>query len=132
MESAGKEKFDGDLLGDEHKGSFAKICEKACAAVEADYDAERTAHMSYGEYPAKEYLQHITGFRYFRIYEIARLIGVKSGVSDELIESMWDQMSPVADQWRQMGVFGPEIHVPDDASTEDKLLGLSGRDPLAF
>ena len=33
------------------------------------------------------------------------------------------------EQARQMDFFGPEVNVPMSASIQDKLLGLSGRQP---
>jgi hypothetical protein len=44
---------------------------------------------------------------------------------------MWDELSPVADEWRNLGAFPPRVAVPDDAPLQDRLLGLTGRDPNA-
>ena len=55
MEEAGKAKFDGDLLGDDPKGSFATIVEAACAAASSLDDLDRTVHCSFGDYTAREY-----------------------------------------------------------------------------
>jgi hypothetical protein len=33
------------------------------------------------------------------------------------------------EQGREMGMYGPEIAVPVDAPTLDRILGLTGRDP---
>jgi hypothetical protein len=50
---------------------------------------------------------------------------------DDLVQGMWDELSPVADQWRQYRAFRPRVAVPDDAPLRDRLLGLTGRDPSA-
>jgi len=42
-----------------------------------------------------------------------------------------DELSPHAEEWRAIGVFGPAVNVPADAPLQDRLLGLTGRDPYA-
>lgn len=131
MDAAGKTKFDGDLLGDDPKASFANYVEAACAAVQAlsADDLDRTAHLSYGDFPVREYLQHISYFRGLRVYDLSRVIGIDTKMPANLVQGLWDMLSPHADEWRTMGVFPPEVKVPEDASLQDKLLGLTGRQP---
>lgn len=88
MEEAGREKFDGDLLGDDPKRSFAAIVAGAW-------------------------------------------IGVAPDLPEELVEGIWAQISPHAEQWREIGVFPPAVAVAPDAPLLDRLLGLTGRDPAA-
>lgn len=123
------ETYAGDLLGADPKSSYRRYSERAIAAVQALDDPDRTVHLSYGDFPAREYLKHITSFRGFRAYDIARWIGASTRLSDELVQGMWDEFAPEVEAWRQMGVFGPAIPVPDDAPLQDRLLGLVGRDP---
>lgn len=131
MEEADKSKYDGDLLGDDPKGNFAALVEAACQAVAKDYDPERLTHLTYGDFPAKEYLRHITSFRFFRIYDISKLIGILPKIPEDMVQAMWDQTRPSVEEWRKMGVYGPEIKVAGDASLEDRLMGLVGREPAA-
>jgi uncharacterized protein (TIGR03086 family) len=131
MDEVGREKFKGDLLGDDPKGSFAAIVEKACAAAAALDDPERTVHCSFGDFPAREYFWQINNFRALRANDIARVIGVDPQLPDELVQGVWDEISPHAEEWRQIGVFGPAVPVPEDALLQDRLLGLTGRDPKA-
>src|SRR6267378_3486293 len=42
MAEVGQESFKGDLLGDDPKGNFAAIVDKACAAAERLDDLDRT------------------------------------------------------------------------------------------
>ena len=63
-------------------------------------------HLSYGDYPAREYLKHITSFRGLRVYDIAKFIGADTTMPDDLVQGLWDEIAPDAEQWRQMGVFG--------------------------
>src|SRR4030088_2960561 len=62
-EEAGKDNFQGDVLGDDPKGSFAAIVEKAVAAAQALDDLERTVHCSFGDYSARGYLHQANMFR---------------------------------------------------------------------
>ncbi len=121
-------KYDGDLLGNDPKASYQQLAAAAMAAAETA-DLDKTVHLSYGEWPCREYFKHITSFRGFRVYDIAKLIGADTKLPDRLVQGMWDEIKPEVDNWRQMKIFGPAINVPADASLQDKLLGMCGRQP---
>lgn len=129
MDEAGKHQFDGDLLGDDPKAAFASIVNRACTAAAELDDLDRTVHCSFGDYKAREYLWQINGFRGLRAWDIAKVIGVEPNLSDELVQGLWDELSPHADEWRTYGVFPAAVPVPDDAPLLDRLLGITGRDP---
>ena len=59
------------------------------------------------------------------------MIGIDATIPPELVQGLWDELSLVADQWRQYGAFPPRVEVPDDAPIQDRLLGPTGRDPSA-
>jgi uncharacterized protein (TIGR03086 family) len=131
MDEAGSDTFKGDLLGDDPQGAFAAIVEKACAAALTLEDLDRTVHCSFGDYPARDYFWQINMFRGLRAHDIAKVIGVDAGLPDELVQGIWDEISPHAEEWRAIGVFPPAVPVPDDAPLLNRLLGLTGRDPNA-
>ena len=131
MDEAGKENHKGDLLGDDPKGNFGRIVEKACTAARELTDLERTVHCSFGDFSARDYLTQTTMFRGMRAHDIARVIGVEPNLPAELVQGLWDEISPQAEAWREIGVFPARVPVPDDAPLLDRLLGLTGRDPHA-
>jgi hypothetical protein len=110
---------------------YRAISEKAVAAALNLDDLDRVVHLSYGDYPARDYLKHITSFRGFRAYDIARWIGVSTALPEELVQGMWDELEPEMDAWRQWGVYSAEVAVASDAPLQDRLLGRAGRDPSA-
>ena len=122
-------KYDGDLLDDHPKLNFASIVETAMLAVEGFGDLERTVHLSYGDFSARDYLKHITSFRGLRVYDIAKFIGASTAMPPDLVQGLWDEIAPDAEAWRAMGVFGAVVPVPEDAPLQDRLLGLTGRQP---
>jgi uncharacterized protein (TIGR03086 family) len=119
----------GDLLGDHPKLNFASIVETAVIAVRAFDDPDRIVHLSYGDWPAREYLKHITSFRGLRAHDIGRFIGADTTLPSELVQGLWDEIAPSAEEWRKLGVYGPAVSVPEDAPLQDRLLGLTGRPP---
>lgn len=130
MDEVGKDKYkDEDLLGDNPKKRFAKIVGKATAAAKAFNDLDMTAHLSFGDFKAREYFWQINMFRALRARDIAKLIGANDKLPEDLVQGVWDEVSPHAEEWRKMGVFGPKVGVPDNASLQDQLLGLTGRQP---
>jgi hypothetical protein len=50
-------------------------------------------------------------------------------LSDDLIQGVWDEVSPHAEEWRTIGVYPAAVPVRSDAPLLDRLLGLTGRDP---
>lgn len=129
MAEVGTERFRGDLLGDDPQGSFSALVEAACAAAEALDDPELVAHCSFGDFPAREYLWQVNGFRGLRAHDLAVVIGADPILPDDLVRGLWEEIEPHAEEWRQIGIFGPAVPVPADAPLQDRLLGLTGRQP---
>src|ERR1700737_3232898 len=132
MAEAGADNFKGDLLGTEPKLRFAEIVERACAAATELDDLDRTVHTSFGDFPARAYLWQINMFRGLRAHDIAKVIGADFEVPAALVQGIWDEISPHAEEWRAIGVFPPAVAVPDGAPLLDRLLALTGRDPKAL
>jgi hypothetical protein len=131
MDEVGRDAFKGDLLGDDPKASFAAIVDQACAAAVALDDPDRTVHCSFGDFTARQYFWQINMFRGLRARDIGRVIGSEPELPADLIQGLWDEISPNAEQWRAIGVFPAAVQVPADAPLLDRLLGLTGRDPYA-
>ena len=129
MDEAGTDRFDGDLLGADPVGRFTALVESACAAAQALDDPQRTVHCSFGDFPAQHYLWQVNMFRGLRANDIAAAIGADPTLPDALVAGLWEELAPNAEEWRAMGIFGPAVPVPDDASAQDRLLGLTGRQP---
>ncbi|MDQ6877646.1 MAG: TIGR03086 family protein [Candidatus Dormibacteraeota bacterium] len=129
MDEVGREKFKGDLLGDDPHGRFAEIVDKACAAASELADLDRIVHTSFGDFSAREYFWQINMFRALRARDIAKVIGADITLPDDLVQGIWDEISPKADEYRQIGVFPAAVPVAQDAPLLDRLLGLTGRDP---
>jgi uncharacterized protein (TIGR03086 family) len=132
MAEAGLDKFKGDLLGDEPKRRFAEIVEKACAAATKLDDLDRTVHCSFGDFPARGYFWQTNMFRGLRAHDIAKVIGIEFEVPAALVQGIWEEISPHAEEWRAIGVFQAAVAVPDGAPLLDRLLALTGRDPKAL
>lgn len=120
--------YEGLLTATDVQANFTKYNQRAIDAVADFSDLQRTAHLSYGDFPARDYLQHIITFRAFRSYDIAKLIGADTTMDDDFVQALFDEFTPVIEGYRQMGVFPPALEVPDDASPQAKLLAMVGRD----
>jgi hypothetical protein len=100
----------------------------AIDSVRGFTDLERIVHLSYGDFAAKDYLQHIISYRAFRSYDIAKMIGADTTMADDLVQGLLEEFTPVIESYRQMGVFPPAKDVAHDASPQARLLALVGRD----
>lgn len=132
MDEVGRDQHQGNLLGDnrdDHAGYFTAYVEEACAAAEQVTDLEATAHLSFGDFTVRQYFWQITNFRALRAHDIAKAVGQDHELPADLVQGVWEQILPHAEEWRAYGVFPPAVPVPEDAPLQDRLLGLTGRQP---
>ena len=132
MDEIGRDKFQGDLLGDDPKTSFGAIAATAIDAIHNLADPEPTVHCSYADYAPHEYFRDISSYYGMSAYDIPKAIGIDPTLPPALVEGLWEQSVPMAEEWRAMGIIGPKVDVPDDAPLQERLLGLSGRQPYGI
>jgi hypothetical protein len=116
------------LPTEELQTNFATYNQRSIAAVRDLSDLDRIVHLSYGDFPAREYLQHNVSVRAFWSYDMAKLIGADTTMADDYVQALMDEFSPVIEGYRQMGLFPPAIEVANDASLQTKLLAMVGRE----
>ena len=112
---------------DQIKQTYAKNNAAAIEKVRSWTDLDRTVHLSYGDFSADDYLQHIISFRWLRCYDIAKLIGVDTKLPADFVQALWDEFGPVIGAYRKMGVFPAAVVVPKNSDLQTKLLALVGR-----
>lgn len=116
----------GDLLGADPVAGYDRVNDAATAAVQAHTDLDAVAHLSYGDFPVREYFVHVAVYRAFQAWQIARHLGIDYSLPSELVEGLWEHVGPQVDAFRQMGVFPAEIEVPADADSQTRLLARVG------
>ncbi len=119
-------RHDGDLLGEDPIASYDEINDVATDAATRELNPAAIVHLSYGDFSTAEYLEHITTYRAFQAWSIAKLIGLDYSLPEPLVEGLWETLVPQIDGWRAMGVFGPEVEVPAGSDRETQLLGKVG------
>ena len=121
------EVYESLLVSENIKADYSHYNQRAVDTVSDFQDLDKICHLSYGDYPALQYLQHVISFRAFRSYDFAKLIGADDAMSADFVQALSDEFSPIIETYRQMGVFPPAIEVPNDAGPQAKLLAMVGR-----
>jgi len=116
----------GDLLGTDPIGNYDKLNDLATAAVKKPLADGQIAHLSYGDLPVADFLQHTSFYRGFQAPLIAKVAGIDFHMSDDLIDALWSAVEPQIEQLRAIHVFGPPVEAPDDADRQTLLLAMTG------
>jgi hypothetical protein len=112
MDEAGRDRFDGNLLGDDPAASFSLIVDAACAAAEACTELDRIVHCSFGPFPARAYFWQINSFRALRAHDIAKVIGADTRLPPALVQGIWDEVSPPPRSGAQWACIPPRCLCP--------------------
>ncbi|MGH9178326.1 MAG: TIGR03086 family metal-binding protein [Acidimicrobiales bacterium] len=123
------DQLDGDLLGADPVAAWQYTASPAVAAASADGALERTVHVSFGDISGREYLSQITTDHVVHAWDLARGAGGDEALDPELVAFAYEYIEPQVEGWRAAGAFGPSVDVPKSASLQDRLLGLTGRQP---
>src|SRR5207247_8533543 len=76
------------LTSEELKSNFARYNQRAIADVRGLHDLDRIVHLTYGDFPAREYLQQNVAARAFWSYDIAEVIGAALHLTDACAEAL--------------------------------------------
>lgn len=128
---AGKAMADGDpwrdhdLAGDDVVAAYDAFHDAATAAVRAG-SWSPVFRFQYGDYPAAEGFAHLSSYRAFQAWLVAKHLGIPFHLSPELLDGLDEHVVVHADEWRQWGVFPPAIEPPADADHETRVLCAVG------
>lgn len=121
------ERWSRDLLGDDPIGNYDDLNDTATeAAMREALDPASIVHFSYGDYSLAEGFVHLSVYRAFQAWLIARRVGLDFSLPDTVVEGLDEFAVPHLDEWRSMGVFPSEVAVPAGADAETVLLGRVG------
>lgn len=123
------DRFNGDLLGDDPLGNAADAAREADAAVAAPGAMERTVHLSFGDFPAGEYLGQLLVDHLVHSWDLAAAIGADRTLDAAVVSAVTGWFVPRERAYRESGAIGPRVDVPASASEQDRLIGAFGRNP---
>ena len=103
----------------------------ACAeAVKEDGVLDRTASLSRGPTPMRDYLGEMIFDHAVHAWDLERAIGFTGPpLPADMVEMLYGMATGMKDIIASSGLFAPPVEVGDDAPTLDKLVALTGRDP---
>lgn len=104
IDEVGRDRFDGDLLGDDPQASITRIAGAAMAAAREVTDGDVIVHASHGDVSTRTFLQRLTIARSLVAHYVATYLGSTAcPLPEELARPLWEVTAPEADMWRALG-----------------------------
>ena len=123
------DQFDGDVLGDDPAAAYAAAADGAIAAAKEPGAREAITHLSFGDFSGADYLAQVGSDVAIHTWDLSRATGQPGALDEGVVAAVHDFLAPQAEDWRAGGAFGPAVEVAPTASAQDRLLGLTGRNP---
>lgn len=121
------DRFDGDVLGEDPKGTWDKASAEAGTAVDEPEAMERTVHLSFGDFPGEEYTWQVFTDLLIHGWDLARGIGADDSMDPELMEACANWFDNREEIYRRGGVIAARVEVSLDADAQTVLLARFGR-----
>jgi uncharacterized protein (TIGR03086 family) len=121
------DRFDGDLLGRDPVAAWDESAAAAGAAVDDPDAMDRTVHLSFGDFPGREYAMQLMADLLVHGWDLARGIGADEQMDPELVDVCRAWFGSVADAYRSAGAVAARPPVPPDAGAQTQLLADFGR-----
>jgi len=119
--------LDGDLLGDDPVAAWHESVGPALEAIGAT-PLDSTVHLSFGDFPAEEYLWQLSADALVHSWDLARATGQDETLPAEVVDGCARWFDGVEEAYRAAGAIGPAV-VIDGADPASALLGRFGRNP---
>ncbi len=121
------DRFDGDVLGTEPKGSWRAASAQAVRAAGEAGAMARTVHLSFGDLPGREYAMQLFADHLIHAWDLARAIGADERLDAELVDACTTWFAGVEDGYRSAGAIAERPPIPQSASGQTRLLAMFGR-----
>jgi uncharacterized protein (TIGR03086 family) len=108
-------RFDGDVLGAEPKAAWTAASAAAVQAAGADGAMDRIVHLSFGDFPGREYTLQLFADHLIHAWDLARAIGADERLDPGLIVSCASWLDSVEDAYRSAGAIAARAPVRGDA-----------------
>lgn len=119
--------LEGDLLGADPHESWQRARDEELEAIAAVDSLDRLVHVSWGQIPARDYLNQVLMDHLIHAWDVARAVGADEHLDAELVDYCYGGARAMEEAIRGAGVYGDRVSVAEDADTQTKLLALLGR-----
>ncbi|HSA53111.1 MAG TPA: TIGR03086 family metal-binding protein [Yinghuangia sp.] len=123
------DRYDGDVLGDDPVRVWEGATADSRDAFHAAGALDGRVHVTGGRIAASEYGWQMISDLTVHAWDLARGIGADDRLDEDLVREVYDRIAPQVPNWQGSGMFAAPVEVPDDARTQDRLVGLLGRKP---
>jgi uncharacterized protein (TIGR03086 family) len=121
------DRFEGDVLGADPKEAWRAASSQAVLAAEAPGAMERTVHLSFGDFPGREFAMQLFADHLIHAWDLARAIGADERLDSALIGLCTTWFANMEDGYRGAGAVAGRPPVPDGADAQTRLLAMFGR-----
>jgi len=121
------DRFDGDVLGAQPRVAWKLASAAAVKAVEENGAMDRIVHLSFGDFPGREYAMQMFADHLIHAWDLARAIGADERLDTALVASCATWFDSAEDAYRSAGVIAARPPLPGDADAQTMLLARFGR-----
>lgn len=121
------DRYEGDLLGDDPIKAFDTSAQAAVQAANSHSALTRVTHLSFGDVPGEEYITELFADALIHTWDLARAIGASDRLDAELVARCAEWFAGAEESYRQAGVIGDHLDVPENADQQTRLLAAWGR-----
>jgi uncharacterized protein (TIGR03086 family) len=121
--------FDGDLLGEDPKGSAMAAADEALTAVAERLPAGGTVHLSYGQEDMAEYIRQLVADHLIHGWDLAAATGQQRNLDPELVAEVAEWFRNREEMYRSSGSIAARPESASGRNPEADLLIAFGRNP---
>ena len=119
----------GDQFGSDPAGTYDERRTQLLAAIRMPGVLDRNWEMPFGSMPGTmmagiAFMEHLT-----HGWDVAKATGQDARLPADLVSQCLEVVTPMDAMLRMPGVCGAAVSVPEDASSQDKLVAFLGRNP---
>jgi len=121
------DRFDGDVLGPDPQQAWQAASADALAAAGAPGAMDRTVHLSFGDFPGREYALQLFADHLIHAWDLARAIGADERLDPALVGACSDWFTALEHAYRGAGASAGPPAIGAGADAQTRLLAMFGR-----